>query len=306
MGSLFPKEPAFDPFLPEARREARARVHPHPPHRRAAPPARARPLSLLGGGLRPPSEASPPRTDCAGKAGARTKPVTRAWSGSVCPGRRRSGAVTLRGPSGSWETRGAVDLDHAPVGGVVGVADADARHGGEVRAEVVAVPPADRFDVPLVLVGVEHVDRELDHIGELAAGGGGEGAEVLARLAELGNQVALAHDAPVLVLRELTGEEQEATAACLDAVGVADGLRERGWVVELDLPRHGFLPSRTIVCPLVASSSSRFRTAAATSAGSTSRPPGLIRAMARTASSNDFPVFAAMLRAAFQTRSVPA
>src|SRR2546426_11805130 len=194
-----------------------------------------------------------------GKAGARTKPVTGAWSGSVSPGGSRSGAVTLTGPSGSWETRDAVDLDHAPVGRFVEVAAADERHGGEVLAEVVAVPPADRFDVPLVLVGVEHVDRELDHIGELATGRGDEGAEVLAHLAELGDQVALAHDAPVLVLRDLTGEEQEATAACLDAVGVADGLRERRRVVELDLPRHRFLPSRTIVCPLVASSRSEER-----------------------------------------------
>src|SRR2546428_1586927 len=179
MGSLFPKEPAFDPFLPEARREARARVHPHPPHRRAAPPARARPLSLLGGGLRPPSEASPPRTDCAGKAGARTKPVTRAWSGSVYPGRRRSGAVTLTGPSGSWETRDAVDLDHAPVGRVVEVADADERHGGGVLAEVVAGHPPDRFYVPLVLLRVEHVDPELYHIRELATRPRHPGAEVL-------------------------------------------------------------------------------------------------------------------------------
>src|SRR5207245_2882341 len=144
----------------------------------------------------------------------------------------------------------------------LGGAHAGERQGGGVPAAVVAVHPADGFDVPLVLVGVEHVDRELDHIGELATGRGDEGAEVLAHLAELGNQVALAHDAPVLVLRDLTGEEQEATAACLDAVGVADGLRERRRVVELDLPRHRFLPSRTIVCPLVASSSSRFRTAA--------------------------------------------
>ncbi len=44
--------------------------------------------------------------------------------------------------------------------------------------------------------------------------------------------------------------------------------------------------------------------AAATSAGSTSRPPGLIRAIAATASSNDLPVRAAMLRAPFQDMSV--
>src|SRR3989475_919943 len=102
----------------------------------------------------------------------------------------------------------------------------------------------------------------------------------------------------LLVLRDLTRDEQEPPAARLGAVGVADGSRERRRVVELDPLRHGLLPSRTIVSPLVAASSSRVETAAATSAGSMSRPPGLIRAMARTASSNDLPVFAAMLRAA--------
>jgi len=45
---------------------------------------------------------------------------------------------------------------------------------------------------------------------------------------------------------------------------------------------------------------------AATSAGSISRPPGLRRAIAATASSNDFPVFAAMFRAPFHTISVAA
>src|SRR2546428_565942 len=219
--------------------------------------------------------------------------------------RFRSGAVTLTGPPGSRQAGDAVDLEHAPVGRVVEVARPDQRHRGEVSAEVLAVHPADRLAVSLVEVGVEHVDRELDHVGELAARGGDDRAEVLAHLAELGDQVARADDPPLLVLRDLTRDEQEPPAARLGAVGVADGSRERRRVVELDPLRHGLLPSRTIVSPLVAASSSRVETAAATSAGSMSRPPGLIRAMARTASSNDLPVFAAMLRAAVHTRSVP-
>src|SRR5437867_2138965 len=94
--------------------------------------------------------------------------------------RFRSGVETLTEPSGSRQAGHAVDLDQAPVGGVVEVAHADERHGGEVLAEVLAVHAADRRGVPLVLVDVEHVDRELDHVGELAAGGGGDGAEVRA------------------------------------------------------------------------------------------------------------------------------
>src|SRR5205809_4207312 len=42
------------------------------------------------------------------------------------------------------------------------------------------------LDLSLVEVGVEHVDRELDDVGELAARGGDDGAEVLAHLTELG------------------------------------------------------------------------------------------------------------------------
>src|SRR5207244_5580033 len=83
---------------PAAPRARPAQLDPLPPRRRAAPPARARPLSLLGGGLRPP-------------------------------------AVTLTGPSGSRQTGDAVDLDHAPAGRVVEVAHADERHGGEVPAD---------------------------------------------------------------------------------------------------------------------------------------------------------------------------
>src|SRR5207247_78026 len=98
---------------------------------------------------------------------------------------------------------------------------------------------------------VPSLTRENQRERAPAARGGDDRAEVLAHLAELGDQVARADDPPLLVLRDLTRDEQEPPAARLGAVGVADGSRERRRVVELDPLRHGLLPSRTIVSPLV-------------------------------------------------------
>src|SRR3989475_12390521 len=281
------------------------RATPRPGRRRSTPP------HVGGAAIIPTRSACWPERGFAscGAAGKTTVPTTSCFT--VPPSARpphdnsRVDTGCLTGPPGSRQAGDAVDLEHAPVGRVVEVARPDQRHRGAVSAEVLAVHPADRLAVLLVEVGVEHVDRELDHVGELAARCGDDRAEALAHLAELGDQGARADDPPLLVLRDLTRDEQEPPAARLGAVGVADGSRERRRGVELDPLRHGLLPSRTIVSPLVAASSSRVETAAATSAGSMSRPPGLIRAMARTASSNDLPVFAAMLRAAVHTRSVP-
>src|SRR2546428_794487 len=173
------------------------------------------------------------------------------------------------------------------------------------RASHARTPPWVRVDGTLVGARVGPVARGLGHLGGRRARAGRHPGELPPHRADLGTGVARAETPPLLVLRDLTRDEQEPPAARLGAVGVADGSRERRRVVELDPLHHGLLPSRTIVSPLVAASSSRVETAAATSAGSMSRPPGLIRAMARTASSNDLPVFAAMLRAAVHTRSVP-
>ena len=68
----------------------------------------------------------------------------------------------------------------------------------------------------------------------------------------------------------------------------------------------GDVPSRTTVSPLSASSRITRTTAAATSSGSTRRPPGFRRAIAATASSNERPLRAATLRAPFHTMSVAA
>src|SRR5439155_1762784 len=176
------------------------------------------------------------------------------------PGRKRSSPIRRRGPLG---------ISRMPVAsttrtpGSPSAKRADQRHRREVLAEVLAVHAADRLDLSLVEVGVEHVDRELDDVGELAARGGDDGAEVLAHLTELGDQVARTDDPPLRILRDLAREEQEPPAVRLDAVGVADGSHERRRVVELDVPRHGLLPSSTIVSPVVAVSSRSFRAAAA-------------------------------------------
>src|SRR5882672_3687592 len=108
----------------------------------------------------------------------------------------RSAARFTPWPPRSGKAGEPLDLDQAALGGVEQIAHADQGHRREVLAEVLAVDAADRLDLALVLTGVEHVDRELYDVGELAAAGGDRGLQVLAHLTELGDQVALADDAP--------------------------------------------------------------------------------------------------------------
>src|SRR6266850_2160457 len=97
------------------------------------------------------------------------------------------------------------------------------------------------------------------------------------------------------------------------AAHAAGGLRQRGRPHRGDVVLHrvapfgaGAVPSSTTVSPFVVSSATSRAAAYATSSGSISRRPGFISASAFTASANDLPVFATMLRAPLQTISVAA
>src|SRR5256714_4204297 len=178
-------------------------------------------------------------------------------------------------------------------------------------AEGLAVDVADRVEVLLVVGDVEHVDRELDEIGHLAAGRGDHRVEVGARLPELRHQIAAPDDGAGRVDRDLSGDEHDAPVLDLHRVGEAFRLRQRARPDLGDVVLHrmtpfaaGAVPSSTTVSPFVVSSATSRAAASATSSGSISRRPGFISASAFTASSNDLPVFATMLRAPLQTMSV--
>src|SRR5438105_4208549 len=151
-------------------------------------------------------------------------------------------------------------------------------------AEQIAIDRAEVLETRLVPRDVEDVDRELGDVAHVAAGAVDDGANVLARLTELRDDVALADRAPLRVLRDLPGDEQQSPALHLVPVREPGRLHEGGRV-DGGNPRHAAsLPSITNVSPF-RSSWSRRTASAATSEGSMSRPPGFMVASAATASS---------------------
>src|SRR4029077_11655396 len=141
--------------------------------------------------------------------------------------------------------RDRFDLDQAPM--VVAARDLHQRHGRVVAPEVVAV---DRADVPragLVVALREHVDGQLDDVVHLARAGHQHRFQVLAHLAELGDQVARAHDVALLVERDLARDVDRLAALGLPAVGIAGRLDEGRRVDGLCELGHGFLPGQTRV-----------------------------------------------------------
>ena len=99
-----------------------------------------------------------------------------------------------------------------------------------MAAEVLPVDEADVLRLRLVVGLGQHVHGELDDVVHLAAAGHEEGLQVLAHLAELGDEVTLAHDGAGLVGGDLTGHVERLAALHLEAVGIPDGLGERGGI----------------------------------------------------------------------------
>ena len=94
-----------------------------------------------------------------------------------------------------------------------------------------------------LVVGLgQHVDGELDDVVHLAAASQEEGLQVLAHLAELGDEVTLAHDRAGLVGGDLTGHVERLAALYLEAVGVADRFGEGGGIHGQGELGHGGSP----------------------------------------------------------------
>src|SRR5688572_3367953 len=130
------------------------------------------------------------------RACAASSRVGQRAGGSACLMRKRSPTVVMSGAAaGSCQRRDALDLDQRAVGGVEHVPRPHQGHGGEVLAEVLAIHVADGLQALLVLRDVEDVDRQLDQIRHVAAGGIQDGLDVRARLTKLRDEVAAADDA---------------------------------------------------------------------------------------------------------------
>src|SRR6185295_15648536 len=142
----------------------------------------------------------------------------------------------------SVEDRDAFDLDQAVV--VVQASDLREGHGRVVPAEVLAVHYVDLASARLELGLGEHVDGELDDVVHLAGARSHDRLEILADLAELGDQIAAADDLAGLVECHLAGDVDRLAALDFPAVGVTGGLREARRIDGLHELRHGRLLSR--------------------------------------------------------------
>src|SRR5262245_5134237 len=172
----------------------------------------------------------------------------RARSASCREGQRTAGIFHFTAARCSRQHGEPLDLEEAAVLTVVEVAGAHEGHRGKVAPEILTVDRADRPRLPLVLADVEHVDRELHHVGEAAAGGLEHGLDVLADLPELRDEVALAHDLPGAVSRDLARDAHQAAAAGLEAVREADGPGERRRVEGATFGAHALLRVRRPAC----------------------------------------------------------
>src|SRR5439155_24009635 len=92
----------------------------------------------------------------------------------------------------------------------------------------------------------QDVDVELHDVVQLAAADEQERLQVLAHLAELGDQVALADDLAVLVEGHLPGEVERLAAPYLPAMGVAGGLGQSRGIHSGHVLGHHASPCRRL------------------------------------------------------------
>src|SRR5882724_4142383 len=140
------------------------------------------------------------------------------------------------------DDRDAFDLDQAVV--VVEASNLHERHGRVVSAEVLAIDRADLAPERLVLGLGEHVDGELDDVLHLAGARHHDRLEVLADLAKLPDQIALADDVARLVDRDLPGDVHGLAALDFPSMGVTGRRWETRRIHGLHDLGHGFLLSR--------------------------------------------------------------